>query len=488
MENELNTSGSYERIESIEKQDLDSQYTISTTHNSSTTSQLEGIAKVSEVQPIGKYKTTKKHLYEKRLKVYLSRENIKFESVQYKGEYSFLYFKEGGFGLISSLSGGNAEMLPLEGKSFSFEERPDISKVESKDVIYEEVLTLVRDYTGQSDKYAHLLATLVLLSYQQDKFNILPSCQIFGPSGSLKTPMLLILNELAYRARFQTSMTAANIHEFCNKSDGFGRQLPTCVTILEDEVDSIKNEKLTIFKSDTRWHTVSRMITGNGVRDQKTNHTFCLKIIAGENLVGDAALKRRSIKIQTLGTAPKKNIYKVHEEDEKEFNNLRCKLLVWAMSGGLKAEELQVAHPSFAEYTNYWEPILITASNTSGHKILLEYFTNELERRGRQKKTSIKSIVSLALEGLQIDPSNAVEPFRIIWDKVCEVGDAQELSTKRFTMLLYNGEELSTKKLGQILEDDFGGEREVVKDNGKAVLVYKFDSETFHKAMSRFKF
>ena len=406
-----------------------------------------------------------------------------YESVTVKGQPVFLVYKDQNFRMAKLVDKNNRSISPARSHC-EFLELPNIPLTKTKKELYLKVFEEVKDYTGIKPAFCHVITSLIILTYAQHRFNVLPLLNLYGPTGSGKTACLILIQQLAYRSILETNLTHANILEHCSKGlNNVGLYTPS-VSILEDEVKSIDQEKLNLLKSDTKWHSQSRLVTRMGARIQNTAQAFGLKVLAGEHPAGDEALQRRSVRLHLTSSRPVKNIYELDQLDEIRLNAIRGELLQWSLSFDWDFDYLTDA-VEFAEYTNYWKPLLVAASGTAGYGPLLEFLRKEYNIRKQSKIFSVEGDIAAVIINIGIKELAGI-PFEILWQSfIDEVKGEPKNSTHR-AIILPEGEEISKIKFSKILRNVFGVTTETDVYENKVCKVLRFDSEELADALKKY--
>ncbi len=158
--------------------------------------------------------------------------------------------------------------------------------------MYYKVKGIWKKYYDNDDETLTLCAADTIFTYFQDKIGITHYLLFVGDNATGKSNALRILNNLAYRPLFGTSITPANIYNFLGSwEEGQG-------IILEDEIDNIEEQKdkMRIYNGGyTSGTKVTRMYEyssgGRGGWGSKSNKkqqqsyfTYCFKAFSSERL------------------------------------------------------------------------------------------------------------------------------------------------------------------------------------------------------------
>ncbi|MEM2970553.1 MAG: hypothetical protein QXR63_06430, partial [Candidatus Bathyarchaeia archaeon] len=160
-------------------------------------------------------------------------------------EPKFLTYEKGEFKILDYVTSNTRVYVPRDLNQVPY--RPyqyyqsQLPKVEE---IYNAVYREFDTYLDLEDAWKHVLASCVLLTYQQDKVQTVPYIYAYGDNESGKTTVLNVMNELCYRPLFGVTIPPADLYGYLEDSN--------CIpTILEDELQGIHKEidKIKIYKS-----------------------------------------------------------------------------------------------------------------------------------------------------------------------------------------------------------------------------------------------
>ena len=128
------------------------------------------------------------------------------------------------------------------------------------DSLFNRIRTILNKYIDIDDDFINILASDIIFTYFQDKLGMTHYLWIVGDNNTGKSNILLVFSILCYRALYDTSITPANIYNFCGSlEEGQG-------TIIEDEMDDIdfQDEKKKLYKQGHKSGTkVTRMYDNN---------------------------------------------------------------------------------------------------------------------------------------------------------------------------------------------------------------------------------
>jgi hypothetical protein len=193
-------------------------------------------------------------------------------------------------------------------------------------------------YIDADNDHLTICAADTIFSYFQDKLGMTHYLLFVGDNGSGKSNNLKVLQYIGYRALFDTSITAANIHQFYGSvEEGQGM-------ILEDEADSIDQDisKMKIYKVGYQSGTkVTRMDLSNG-RKQDSYWTYGFKAFSAERQPNNTKAKGFMERVFVLSCStgnPKYDITEIinpagdkrQTELLEELNNIRKLLLIFRL-------------------------------------------------------------------------------------------------------------------------------------------------------------
>lgn len=229
-------------------------------------------------------------------------------------------------------------------KEYSFssyeeiEEYIDRAKQETFDSLYLKVKDIWSKYIDADNDHLTICAADTIFTYFQDKLGMTHYLLYVGDNGSGKSNNLKVLQYLGYRALFDTSITAANIHQFYGSvEEGQG-------IILEDEADSIDQDisKMKIYKVGYQSGTkVTRMDLSNG-RKQDSYWTYGFKALSAERQPNNTKAKGLMERVFVLSCSTGNPDYDITEVinpagDKRqtellgELNDIRKLLLVFRL-------------------------------------------------------------------------------------------------------------------------------------------------------------
>lgn len=216
------------------------------------------------------------------------------EAVIANGLPYFLQIIDGKPQLLESIRLADINLVPLDkvsyiNKEYSFESLEEITKYveraknENYGSLYRKSKSIWAKYIDADKDHLTICAADTIFTYFQDKFGMTHYLIFVGDNNTGKSNNLKVFQYLGYRSLFDTSITAANIHQFLGSvEEGQG-------ILLEDEADNIDEdkEKMKIYKVGYQSGTkVTRIQDVKGNRKQLSHWTYCFKAYSTERLPG----------------------------------------------------------------------------------------------------------------------------------------------------------------------------------------------------------
>jgi hypothetical protein len=325
--------------------------------------------------------------------------------------------------------------------------------------LFDRIVSVIKSYADIPMDWAKVCALLVLLSYQQHKFNWVPYLGIFGDTGSGKSVLTEIMSQLCYRCGYFTQENSADIYQYLSEFDG------TIPSLAEDEIQGFEKDtdKIKIYKSgNSRNGKTSRILTSNKGRKLSVFPTYCFKILSGEQVPTVKGLNERILAFgMSKGKAPK-SWYNRSEEDIAAIKLLKWDLLKWRMINYFNR------YPNEYESTSRIEdnlrPLRTIAKGLTFETDFEEWCKAAIERSESQKKATLEgTIVSVVYdlvnrglfevqEVLQgQEATKLYVTFDSIWDRLRAVTFASTDANEKLVTNDFG--EVSKNKVGRILTD-----------------------------------
>jgi hypothetical protein len=221
-----------------------------------------------------------------------NRKGDLFEAVLIQGKPYFMTvsnennMKE--FRLVSKIEESTRILIPPSieeylHEPYEFESQTEIEsymeKAEKETIfsLFTKIKSIVSKFIDQEEHIINLLATNIVFSHHQDRFNTVHYVGIFGDNGTGKSSIGDVFEALAYRAMNTTDPTVANIFR------ALGSVEPGQLTLILDEAEKVDQnpEMMSILKTGYDYRkTVSRINQNTGKPERF--FTYCFKMIIGE--------------------------------------------------------------------------------------------------------------------------------------------------------------------------------------------------------------
>lgn len=413
-------------------------------------------------------------------------ENCYIESIIVDGKPRLLcnFLKENVVCIKDSLETGSEIIIPLEAKEcgyhpYSFTGSEIISLIGepiSNDEILQDIKSQIDRFISLPELGKHLILGDLLLTYCQEWISTLHYPFFVGETESGKSSVLHLVKWLAYRCILGEDIPQADVYNFLGSDEeGAG-------TIAEDEAQELWNnrEKIRTYKSSYAKGSSKARILGTDSlgKHQVFYKTFCPKWFAGERLPQDKGFVERLAVVHMSEGQPLSNIKRPSEDEKKQLNQLRNRLLVWKVQtiakgigkvdSGLKGRDQEL-----------WEDFLAVVHDTKYFDKCKNVVTYFIERRHYAIKNSFEAKI-----------------FKLVTDKL---DNNLDLNAVGFWQYVTNNSELpgrldhntfypddfqkfSSTALAKLLEDKFQAEKRTryEKDDGikyHKITYYAFDAE-----------
>ena len=205
-----------------------------------------------------------------------------------EGNKALIFYKKFELSDIDLVPPERTEYLSKEYNFASVEEIEyfiNRAKNETLDSLFQLVKSLWTRYIDIDEDFINICASDTIFSYFQDKMGMCHYLLIVGDNNTGKSNILLLFSILCYRALYDTSITPANIYNFCGQlEEGQG-------VIIEDEIDDIdfQDEKKKLYKVSYRSGTkVTRMydnINNSGSNKKSSRQQAFLFVLSSRCLL-----------------------------------------------------------------------------------------------------------------------------------------------------------------------------------------------------------
>lgn len=427
-------------------------------------------------KPSNAEKTPPKSLYE------ICGKN--YEAVVYQGKPAFLKYVNEQTEIHSRLVSGSLEVRPKVPQISHFE-FSDLPQLLTKQELFDQVYSVFDSYVDARDEYTYLATCIVLLSYQQNKVNVVPYLEIFGASETGKSDFLSIIASLGYYGLFSADLPSADIYGYLDEIK------PAIGLICEDESQGLERDtqRLKIWK--TGYHRGAKILRTDMQPQRKLRYydCFCLKCMGGEARVKDEALRSRTIPLRMLPGKPRKS-YKLEPPLAKDIQDLKAALLTWKLSTA--NEELPMVDSELTGRSReIWLPIFQIASSLEQYDELVAFAKENLSEKVSENRAELRSrIISVVSElvnkrftelGLNLNVTTVSVTFADIWkalrDELAGIGQPfeQSLDENFYTTETSDYGTLSKESVGHLIYARFKCSKHVQRVEGKSQQVYIFE-------------
>lgn len=382
-------------------------------------------------------------------------------------------------------------------KDYSFSSVEEISsyydraKNESLDSLYRKVKSVWKKYLDIDDDSLILCTADTIFTYFQDKLGITHYLLFVGDNNSGKSNALRILENLAYRPMFDTSITPANIYNFLDKiEEGQG-------IILEDEIDSIEEqpEKMKIYKagyiSGTKVTRIYESSNSNKSSKRPQRYfTFSFKAFSSEKYPSFFKAKGFNERLLTIKCSPGNPQYDITEVindagDPKykklynELKDLRKLLLIFRILNYDKPiSDIEVSLTNRDKQLS--KPLIRLFQDNKCVKEISNSLSHFISEKKNKKLNTLDSYLFSIITDLTKNGNYAI-PNEILWNMVLQLaGDKipfkpHSYQTDEFGLV-------SKYQVTKTCEDKFGAHR---GHNGEQRTLI-FNSNTLRKLESNY--
>ena len=390
--------------------------------------------------------------------------------------------------IYESIENDDNVIIPL--KEFQCGYRPysfsqsEIDNLVNRSITKDELLDAIRSFVDKyivADELAKYLIQIdIMLSYCQEWITTLHFPYSVGDTESGKSTILHLASWICYRCHLGEDIPMADIYNFLGKDE------EACGTIAEDEAQGLdpRDEKMRMYKSSySKGSTKARILGADTSGKQQVFYkTFCPKWFAGEKIPNDKGFVERLAVIHMISGVPESNIKRPSQDEMRELNNLRNKLLVWKLQNtetkfsgidsGFKNRDAEL-----------WDDFLSVAHGT-------KYFENAkqvAESYVIQRQDGIRNSFEARLFKIILSclDNNLEVKALILWNKITTnnselSGTLDEKTTKTFYPDEF-GVKLTLNSLSRILEHTFHSKKKIrnIKNGTKwnKITSYSFTKE-----------
>lgn len=389
------------------------------------------------------------------------------------------------------------DLLPPErteylSKEYAFESIDEVNyfielaKKQTFDSLYQLIKSIWTKYVDIDEDFIVLCAADTIFSHFQDKMGMCHYLLIVGDNNTGKSNILLVFSYLGYRALYDTSITPANIYNFC------GQLEEAQGMIIEDEIDDIDDniEKKKLYKVGYKSGTkVTRMYDNNNSGNNNNNKRkisrqqafllYLFKVFASEKMpdkIKSKGFLERVIPLKSVSGDPQFDISEVVNDagDEqlkelhKELLNTRKLLLMYRLlhyNDSFPNIELNIKN----RYKQLTKPLIRLFQNTESVNEIINALSKYLIEKNEEKINSLDSALLFLIIDLVSSKENSILYNEEIWQKVKTKYPGNEIEGKSYS---YFSEEFATTisktKIRNICENKFGAKehRDPIKGRG----------------------
>jgi energy-coupling factor transporter ATP-binding protein EcfA2 len=410
-----------------------------------------------------------------------------FEAIYQNGKPCFLVRNGESFKTVESLEVDGQVFYPKEKRSFPYESYGLYeATVPNREELFWKVRNEFQSFIDVESIWKEVLASFILLSYQQEKLQTVPYIFLYGDNESGKSTVLQMLNLLCYRPLYGVTIPPADIYGYLEDSDSVG-------VVLEDEIQGIHKDvdKIKIYKAGyKRGASVPRTIITLNDRIIKYYGVFSLKACASEQLPTVKGFRERFIEIPMVEGSPEKEWSDITKEDFERLRNLRNMLLKWKMLS--KEWELPNVELNMkGRVKELWKPILQITSGLTVYDTLFKFVEDQKKERLNVKQDTLEGkVVQIVIEIFNgVKDSSSSIPFQTIWNRLQEELDGKIDANKPNVMDTSDFFQVTKNKVGYRLREVLSGKSKPMREKdleGKVVKAYVFDTEKLRRIAKKY--
>jgi len=415
-----------------------------------------------------------------------------FEAIYHNNKPSFIIYHENVFEIIDAIKSDKESFYPKELKQIPYQPYDYFEgSVLNREELFWKVRSEIDTFIDVEPIWKDVLASCVLLTYQQEKLHSVPYIFLYGDNESGKSTVLKVLNKLCYRPLYGVTIPSADLFGYLEDSDSIG-------CIFEDEVQGIDKDtdKIKIYKAGyTRGATVPRIITTPYDKYIKYYNTFCFKVCASEQIPWVKGFNERFVFIPMVEGFPQKEWSDITKEDVKRLDNLRNMLLKWRMlSSNWELPEVQLSIKG--RLKELWKPLLQVTHGLTVYDTLSRFVEDQRKERlsGKQDTLEgkiVKVVVEIFNDG-KIESLPTV-PFSTIWDYLKDELNGSIDGVKSYVMHTSEFDEVTKNKIGYRLREVLSGKSNPTKEKdseGKWVSIraYEFNIEKLKRIAKKYDY
>jgi hypothetical protein len=408
--------------------------------------------------------------------------------------------------LSEKISLSDIDIVPPErteyiSKEYSFESEDDIqyfinmAQNETLCSLFNRIRTILKKYIDLDDDFINILAGDIIFTYFQDRFGMTHYLWIVGDNNTGKSNILLIFSILCYRAVYDTSITPANIYNFCGSLE------EAQGTIIEDEMDDIdfQDEKKKLYKQGHKsGGKVTRMYDNNnssGLKNssrQQAYFLYCFKMFASEKIPNKKLSKgflERLIPLKSVPGGPEFDIAEVvddsRDEESKELYqeliHTRKLLLMYRL---LHHKDLipNVKLNIKNRYKQLTKPLIRLFQSTESVKDIIKSLSKYLLEKNQEKIDSLDSALLTFIINLVSEHGETLYNEKI-WQELKEQYPDGKMEDKPYSWFIEGYGSVTKQKINDIFETKFGAKKQRDKENGRGLT---FNKDTLNKLSANY--
>lgn len=319
--------------------------------------------------------------------------------------------------------------------------------------LFDRIYAMLKLYADIPSDWLNACSLMVLMSYEQHKFNWLPYLGIFGDTGSGKSVLTEILSNLCYRCGYFFETNSADIYQYLSEYED------TIPCLAEDETQGLEkdNEKIKIYKSgSSRSGKVIRILQTPTGRKLLSFPTYCFKIITGEQNPTVKGLNERILSVPSSKGKPSKHWYDRTNNDTIEIKKLKWDMLKWRMANYCNNYQDEIYSTSRIE--DNLKPLRVLAKGLSIASDFEKWAIESIQKSESDKKATlegcmVEAIYSVINRGLFAKEtvlqgqvvSKIYINFDTIWGQI-----------KTITLATMDNDKLQTVEFGEITKNKIG--------------------------------
>jgi hypothetical protein len=370
------------------------------------------------------------------------------------------------------------------------------AKNETLDSLFQLVKSFWIKYIDVNEDFINVCAADTIFSYFQDKLGMCHYLLIVGDNNSGKSNILLLFSLVGYRPLYDTSITPANIYNFCGQlEEGQG-------IIIEDEIDDIdfQDEKKKLYKVSYRSGTkITRMydnINSSGANKKSSRQQafllYCFKIFASEKMpdkIKSKGFLERIIPLKSISGDPQYDISEVVNDagDEQfkelyeELMNTRKLLLMYRLlhhNDPIPDVKLNIKN----RYKQLTKPLVRLFQNSESLDKIIKSLSKYVIEKNEEKINSLDSgLLFLIIDLVTKQGSNLYNDQ--IWEEIKKKFPGTEIADKPYSYFSQEYGTISKSKVKSICESKFAAREHKDEKRGRGLI---FNQGTLNKLTANY--